>query len=109
MTGRLLAGIAVALLAACTTWRASEPGIGAPVPWTALPGWQEDNLAQAWPALLNSCRKMPARDASWQPICTDAALFPDPDEETARAFFETRFRAQEVAGRDGSPDGLSTG
>ncbi len=94
------------LLVACAS---APPGIGRSVPWTALPGWQEDNLAQAWPALLNSCRKMPARDASWQPICADAALFPDPDEETARAFFETRFRAHEVAGRDGAPDGLITG
>jgi peptidoglycan lytic transglycosylase A len=94
------------LLAACIS---APPGIGAPVPWTALPGWQQDNLAQAWPALLNSCRKMPARAAGWKQICTDAALFPDPDDETARAFFETRFRAHEVAGCDGSDDGLITG
>ena len=97
----LMAGFA-GLQAACIS---SPPGISAPVPWTALPGWQQDNLAQAWPALLNSCRKMPARDASWLPICADAA----PDDDTARAFFETRFRAHEVTGNDGKPDGLITG
>jgi membrane-bound lytic murein transglycosylase A len=86
-----------------------RPGIGAPVPWSALPGWQEDRLAQTWPALLNSCRKMPARDARWQTLCTDAALFPDPDDETARAFFETRFIAHEVAAGNGNTDGLITG
>jgi membrane-bound lytic murein transglycosylase A len=107
--GRLLGAIVLALLAACTTWHTPEPGIGAPVPWSALPGWQDDNLARAWPALLNSCKKMPARDAGWKPICADAALFSDPDEETARAFFETRFRAHAVAGRDGGTDGLITG
>ena len=101
----LMAGFA-GLQAACIS---SPPGISAPVPWTALPGWQQDNLAQAWPALLNSCRKMPARDASWLPICADAALFPAPDDDTARAFFETRFRAHEVTGNDGKPDGLITG
>ncbi len=109
MTGRLLACAAVALLAACSTWHPAEPGIGAPVPWTALPGWQDDHPAQAWPALLNSCRKMPARDASWKDICADAALFPDPDDKTARAFFETRFTPHAVVGRDGKMDGLITG
>ncbi|MHB8534355.1 MAG: murein transglycosylase A [Sulfuricaulis sp.] len=109
VTVRLLTGLAAALLGACASWQAAEPGIGAPLPWSALPGWQGDNLAQAWPALLNSCQKMPARDANWKQICADTALFPDPDEATVRAFFETRFTPHPVTGRDGEPDGLITG
>jgi membrane-bound lytic murein transglycosylase A len=109
LTGRLLAWGALALLAACTTWRAPEPGIGAAVPWPALPGWREEHPAQAWPALLENCEKMPARELRWEQLCADVSLFPDPDDATARAFFETRFVAHELNGRDGQPDGLITG
>ena len=52
---------------------------------------------------------MPARDVRWQALCADAALFPGPDDETARAFFETRFVAHEMAGNHGAADGLITG
>ena len=104
----VLAGLAC-LLASCLSSPPPAPGVGQPVSWSELPGWREDRLTQAWPALLNSCRKMPARDARWQALCADAALFPDPDDETARAFFETRFVAHEMAGNNGAADGLITG
>ncbi len=74
-----------------------------------MPGWRDDSLAQSWPALLNSCQKMPARDARWNELCADAALFPAPDDDTARAFFETRFVAHEVSGNNGAAEGLITG
>ena len=97
------------LLAACANAPSPMPGIGQPVPWARLPGWQEDRLAQAWPALQNSCQKMPARDARWNDLCATAALFPTLDDDTARAFFETRFIAHEVSGDNGAADGLITG
>lgn len=106
--GPVLLGL-VWLLASCVSVPPREPGIGPAVSWAALPGWQNDRLSQAWPALLSSCRKVPARDARWQDVCSDAALFPDPDNETARAFFETRFVAHEVSGSNGAADGLITG
>lgn len=34
---------------------------------------------------------MPARDVRWRALCADVALFPEPDDQIARAFFETRF------------------
>lgn len=104
----MLAGF-VCLLASCVSAPSRAPGIGPSISWSALAGWREDRLSQAWPALLNSCQKMPARDARWQGLCADAALFPDPDDETARAFFETRFVAHEVAGNHDASDGLITG
>ncbi|MBI3545701.1 MAG: murein transglycosylase A [Gammaproteobacteria bacterium] len=85
------------------------PGIGAEVSWSTLPGWLADSPAQAWPALQQSCQKMPARDARWKSICDDAAFFTNPDDETARAFFETRFVAREIIGRDNKTQGLITG
>lgn len=104
----VLAGL-VCLLAACVSTPSRAPGIGQPVPWTQLSGWQDDRLAQAWPALQNSCQKLPARDARWSELCTDAALFPNPDDDIARAFFETRFVAHEVTGNNGNGEGLITG
>ncbi|OGW62993.1 MAG: hypothetical protein A2V83_11085 [Nitrospirae bacterium RBG_16_64_22] len=37
-------------LTSCLSTPPRAPCIGAPVPWPALPGWQEDRLAQTWPA-----------------------------------------------------------
>ena len=99
----------LSVLAACVSTPPRAPGVGAAVAWSALPGWREDHLAQAWPALLNSCQKMPARDPRWQTLCADANLFPDPDDEIARAFFETRFVAHEAVNHSSSADGLITG
>ena len=36
-------------------------------------------------------------------------LFPSPDDDTARAFFETRFVAHDVSGNNGAAEGLITG
>jgi peptidoglycan lytic transglycosylase A len=104
----MLAGF-FCLLASCVSAPPRPPGVGSPIAWSALPGWQEDHLAQAWPALLESCQKMPAREPDWKNLCADAALFPSPDDDTARAFFETRFIAHEVVARHGNPGGLITG
>jgi len=97
------------LLASCIGLPARAPGVGAPVAWDALPGWVEERPAAAWPALLHTCKRMSARDPRWKELCVDAALFPDPDENTARAFFETRFQPRAVRNDSGGHDGLVTG
>jgi membrane-bound lytic murein transglycosylase A len=107
--GKLVVAGAVCLLASCISAPSRAPGIGQPVPWTQLPGWRDDSLAQAWPALQNSCQKMPARDARWGELCADAMLISAPDDDTVRAFFETRFVAHEVTGNNGAGEGLVTG
>ena len=109
IVGKLFFVGLVCLLASCVSAPTRMPGIGQPVSWAELPGWRDDSLAQAWPALLNSCQKMPARDARWSELCADAALFPGAGEEMARAFFETRFVAYEMSGDGGTADGLITG
>ncbi len=97
-----------AILTACVS--VPPPGIGEPVLWSDLPGWREDRPAAAWPALGKSCERLPARDIRWRGICADAALFPDPDDATARAFFETRFQPHAVhSDRGRKHDGLITG
>lgn len=84
-------------------------GIGQPVAWQQLPGWQKDNHAQAWPALLQNCKRLKNKNPSWADICTAASILDDPDSQTTRAFFETWFVAHEVIGEKGKTDGLITG
>lgn len=99
---------AVASLGACVTVPA--PGIGQPVSWRDLPGWDEDRLAAAWPAFEQSCSRLGTHDPGWRSLCADAVLFPQPDDDTARAFFETRFQPHAVHGDDSRRhDGVITG
>lgn len=96
------------LLGACVT--SPAPGIGEPVSWGDVSGWREDRLVEAWPALEKSCERLPARDIRWREICADVSLFPQPDDATARAFFETRFQPHAVHGDPNRKhDGLITG
>lgn len=85
------------------------PGIGEAVGWSELPGWQTGQPAEAWPALVQDCKAMPGRDPRWRDICDDVQLLGTPDDETARAFFETRFIPHVVRGEDGEREGLITG
>jgi len=82
--------------------------MGAPMAWSALPGWTGDRVAEAWPSLIESCTRMPARDSAWKRLCAEVALFPNPDGETARAFFETRFEPRSMHNGEGA-EGLITG
>lgn len=85
------------------------PGIGRPITWSELPGWPEARLAEAWPALMRNCEKMPARDVRWRSICEEARALGEPDEGAARAFFESRFVAHKVYNEHGGREGLVTG
>lgn len=105
---RLTFAILATALAGCQTFDHVEPPTRA-VDWPDLPGWREDRPSQAWSGLLASCSRLPARVVAWRALCEDAALFPDPDDDTARAFFETRFEPHEVRAADGSSEGLVTG
>src|SRR4051812_14194197 len=42
-----------------------------PSSFAALPGWEQDDQRQAWPALLKSCAVL-ARKADWLAACTAA-------------------------------------
>lgn len=106
---RVLSLVVLALaLSACATTERPSPGIAQPVAWSQLPGWRDDRHAEAWPALLAGCRRL-AKRAEWKTICEDTALFPDPDNDTARAFFETRFEARVLINGNGEASGLITG
>jgi membrane-bound lytic murein transglycosylase A len=73
-----------------------------------LPNWQQDDVSQAWPALLNSCRVL-RNQALWEPVCRAAVQLGTPDANAARAFFERHFTPHQVLQNDGGAEGLVTG
>ena len=78
--------------------------------WSRLPGWAKGGQAQAWPALLQGCRRLSGEDAAWTTVCHAAKALPaSPDDVQARRFFEQYFRAHETIGFRGHRHGLITG
>jgi membrane-bound lytic murein transglycosylase A len=77
----------------------------APTTFGDLPGWGDDDVAQAWSSFLASCSAFGSR-AAWQRVCEPAAASP---AERARAFFEANFTPYRIANADGATQGLVTG
>lgn len=83
-----------------------------------LPGWGDDDLVQALPALRASCARIAAAKpdlslgpggnaADWKPICAEAAALPE-DRAAVRAFLEARLTPL-AAANNGKAEGLFTG
>ncbi len=76
--------------------------------WSDLPGWRDDDPSLAWEALLRSCDAISSK-AGWQDVCEAARNVVNPDQETAREFFEARFKPYRVVDGDSYDEGLITG
>ncbi|MGF6226231.1 membrane-bound lytic murein transglycosylase A [Inquilinus ginsengisoli] len=88
-----------------------------------LPGWREDGVAAALPAVWNTCSvyagKSPGTQLNyngiegpvedWVPICDAAHRLTGRDEAQARQFFETWFTPVALTGFDGGQFGRFTG
>jgi len=79
-----------------------------PVAFDALPGWEQDNLRQAWPAFQASCRALGAK-ADWKSVCAAAKAVDTGDGAAIRRYFETWFVPNLVRAADGADSGLITG
>lgn len=79
-----------------------------PVDFTALPGWQSDDLRQAWPAFQASCRALAAKP-DWNSACAAARAVDATDGAALRRYFETWFTPNLVRAADGADSGLVTG
>lgn len=120
--------VLTALLAGCSTpptGRSSPRSSGASVapysspiasftsvPWQALPGWQEDELTQAWPAWLKSCDALRKRssEVNWRDVCVQSTNISPKDGQAIRLYFEKYFQAYEVRSSSSGVDiGLVTG
>src|SRR6185295_8684867 len=77
-----------------------------PASYSDLPGWREDAVEEAVPALLRSCERVAAlpdaaavddepfagKAGDWREVCAEAGRLPAGNREAARRFFESRFR-----------------
>lgn len=67
------------------------------VDWSELPGWADDQLTLAWPALLRSCDK-PQPD--WTRLCAEARQLAAPDEAQIRRWLQQRLQPYRVESRE---------
>lgn len=79
-----------------------------PVTFGSLPGWDRDDLRDAWPAFLASCDVM-FRRAEWKEPCSVARSVDSASAQAIRVFFEAFFVPQQVFNPDGTDNGLVTG
>ena len=81
------------------------------VSWQAVPGWQEDDLLQAWPAWLRSCDALRKRggEVNWRQVCSQTTNVASRDTRAIRQYFESNFQAYEIRNSTGSETGLITG
>lgn len=103
------------VLAGCAPYRTTEqpaPPLQypqarwVPVAWSELPGWRHDRIAQAWPALLQSCRK-PA--PAWTAVCADALEQRLRTDDEVRHWFEQHLSPYSIQPLKGTSAGLLTG
>jgi len=90
----------------------SLPATYRPVPWSALPGWGDDRVQEAWPAFRVGCAALvasPARQLLWRPPCAAADGIDPRIAGTVRAFFEGHFIPFQVVAADGRETGMITG
>ncbi len=121
MIARLALAAALLALAACQVPQPAKLPPDrltlAPVSFAALPGWSDDRVAEALPALQRSCARLlkadPARSlgiagrvGDWRPFC-DAIAGPM-DEAALRRVVERELQPV-LAGNNGAAEGLFTG
>jgi len=108
----LLAAIAatIALYLLLRETRVEETGISfEPVSFADIEGWQDDDQAEAFQALLGSCGKIKRDSASAEPCAAAKALAEKGavSREAARAFFEAHYTPNKIVGAP--KKGLVTG
>ena len=79
-----------------------------PVTFAAIPGWDKDDLREAWPAFLASCEVL-IRKSDWREPCHVAHDVSPRDANAVRIFFEAFFVPNQVINPDGTETGLITG
>ena len=97
------------LVAACveTTVPVKEEAIRTAVSFSDLPGWKEDHLQQALPALTRSCSVLKKKNG-WSDLCAALEASPPHNDQEARQFFERWFQPY-AQSNSASAQGLFTG
>lgn len=79
-----------------------------PSTFSALPGWEKDDLRQAWPAFTASCGVL-IRKEEWKEACGAARAVNGGDGNAIRSYFEAWFVPNQIRAADGADTGLITG
>jgi membrane-bound lytic murein transglycosylase A len=77
-----------------------------PVPWSELPGFEEDNLFEAWNAWIKSCERPGPVFAAY---CGDVRRLSIGTPEQQREWLRQKFQPQRVESPQGDANGLLTG
>lgn len=101
-----LAGFFVLLMAGCSV---TPPGIDKPVCWSELPGWQQDSLVEALPALQSQCPRLTKESNDWRVVCDALERQSPSTDQAVQTFLQQYFVPHNVVGNGGSAEGLITG
>ncbi len=118
----LAACLAMAGCAAEVVEQPPEAALLSPASFESLPGWGDDRVSEALPALLRSCRRLGGISddrpvgrrgvagtvADWRKACRDLESLSQGDDAALRASLEAHFEPFEVS-NGGDPSGLFTG
>jgi membrane-bound lytic murein transglycosylase A len=63
--------------------------------WSQLPGWNADNLQEAWPAFLSSCRTQRFKP-EWTALCDTAQAVAADSPASIRSYFEQNFEPYKI-------------
>lgn len=85
---------------------ATRHAVFQPASFDQLPGWQQDNLSEAWTAFRESCRAL-ERKANWKALCQEVRQIKDPVQ--GRRWLEQEFSVLMVQNTDHSHEGEITG
>lgn len=77
-----------------------------PVDFSALPGWDDDDVAAAFVVFVRSCPALRAKP-EWAAVCAEAPA--GADATAQRRYFESAFEPRQVVAGDGRAEGLLTG
>lgn len=77
-----------------------------PVAWVELPGFEQDNLADAWKAWLKSCERSAA---PFLALCADVKRLSNSDGSIQRDWMRSRMQPHRVETMQGETGGLLTG
>ena len=79
-----------------------------PSTFLAVPGWDRDDLREAWQPFLSSCIVL-VKKADWKEPCVVAQGVDGRDGKAVRDFFEAFLQPYQVINADGTEQGLVTG
>lgn len=75
-----------------------------------MPGWQQDNLSNAWSSWQQSCIAFEKRNLqNWNNLCIKSSTVDPENTRAVRMFFEENFKFTPISNTDGSAVGTITG